>query len=505
MLSKQIKGGAILSYATIFLTNIVGILLTPFIIRSLGASEYGLYTMIGAFIGYMSVLDLGLNNTIIRFVAKYRAENNKKEEANFLALCFIMYAIISLIIVVVGLVLYFNINGLFGDTMNAEELRKAKIMAGILIFNLSITLPGGAFTGICNGYEEFIAPKTISIIRYIIRSVLIVAILLMGANSIGIVIVDTCMNLLFMASVAYVVFKKLKVKIRLYKFDKVLLKTILGYSIWIFIFSIVNQLRWQFGQVILGLNYETAIVAIYAVGVTLGTYYGAFSGAISSLFQPKAMKMVVKNEPSVIVTDTFIKISRILLLVLLFVFGGFILTGKQFIILWVGSEFTEAYSYTLLIMIGLTFILSQGFANNILQAHNKMTFRGVTLIVTTLLGFMLGWYYSLTYGALGLIVCTVVFMFIERACIWWYLKKSLAINMAHYFSRTLPLFISFLVAIAVGYLCIAQIQGSGWYIFSVKVLIYSMIYFTCIYFSLDDFEKELIKTSFKKLNTIKSS
>ena len=81
MAVNQLKGGVALSYITIFLTNVIGLLITPFIIRSLGTAEYGLYTMIGALVGYMSVLDFGLNKTVVRFVAKYRAEKEKYENA----------------------------------------------------------------------------------------------------------------------------------------------------------------------------------------------------------------------------------------------------------------------------------------------------------------------------------------------------------------------------------------------------------------------------------------
>src|SRR5690606_41053038 len=104
---NQLKGGAALSYITIFLTNIVGLVLTPFIIRSFGSAEDGLYTMIGALVGYMSVLDFGLNDTIVRYVAKYRAENDKEGEENFLAHSFIMYVCISIVVTILGLILYF--------------------------------------------------------------------------------------------------------------------------------------------------------------------------------------------------------------------------------------------------------------------------------------------------------------------------------------------------------------------------------------------------------------
>ena len=96
---SQLKKGALLSYVTIILTNLIGLLLTPFIVRSLGNSEYGLYALIGAFIGYISVLDLGLNNTIVRYVSKYRAENDKEGEEVFLGTTMLIYAFISFIVI----------------------------------------------------------------------------------------------------------------------------------------------------------------------------------------------------------------------------------------------------------------------------------------------------------------------------------------------------------------------------------------------------------------------
>ena len=94
---NQIKTGAFLNYVIIFLTNVVGILLTPFILNHIGKNEYGVYTTIGALVGTISILDLGLNNTIVRFVAKYRAENDKKGEENFLATTMIIYGCISVL------------------------------------------------------------------------------------------------------------------------------------------------------------------------------------------------------------------------------------------------------------------------------------------------------------------------------------------------------------------------------------------------------------------------
>src|SRR5699024_12765278 len=119
MQKSQLKSGVYLSYISLFVSNVSNLILTPFIIRNLGDSEYGLYMLIGAFVGYIAVLDFGLGNTIVRFVAKYRAENDKKSEENFLYSTFIIYSMISAVILLIGVILYFNLH-------RSEERRVGK-------------------------------------------------------------------------------------------------------------------------------------------------------------------------------------------------------------------------------------------------------------------------------------------------------------------------------------------------------------------------------------------
>ena len=235
---SQLKKGAILSYINILLTNVIGLILTPFIIKSLGDSEYGLYALIGSFIAYFSLMDLGLNNTIIRFVAKYRAQKDSKGEANFLATILLIYFVISLVIVVLGIITYFNLDKIYGSALTAAELYKAKIMFVILIFNVGITLPGGSFVAISTGYEQFVFPRAAILIKYLIRSIVLVVVLLYGGDAISIVILDTLINVLFITVNWLFVNKKLKVKFKLYDLNKELLAEIFSYSIWIFMIAI---------------------------------------------------------------------------------------------------------------------------------------------------------------------------------------------------------------------------------------------------------------------------
>ena len=82
---NQRKGGAILSYVSIIVNTAIQILYTPLLIRMLGQSEYGLYSLVYSVIGYLTVLDLGFGNAIIVYTSKYRAKGKDKPNKRMLS------------------------------------------------------------------------------------------------------------------------------------------------------------------------------------------------------------------------------------------------------------------------------------------------------------------------------------------------------------------------------------------------------------------------------------
>lgn len=498
---SQLKKGALLSYFTIFITNIIGLVLTPFIIRSLGDAEYGLYTLIGAFVGYISVLDFGLNNTIVRFVAKYRAEKDKKGEENFLAIIMLIYVVISVVIAIIGIILYFNLDVLFSNSLTLDEITKAKVMFIILIFNLAITLPGGAFTAICSGYEHFVFPRTINIVRYVVRSVMVVGLLLAGGDAIGLVVLDTIMNLFVIVFNGYYVLRKLKVTFKLHFFEMALVKEIFSYSVWVFVLVLVSEFQWKAGQVILGARTNTILVAVYAVGIMLGGYYGAFSGAISGVFLPRATKMIVEKSNGKELTIMMVRIGRISFLVLLLIFGGFILFGKQFIYLWIGETYEDSWNVAVIIMIGYTIPLVQSFANLILSAKSLFAFKAFTYIFFIGVGTFLGALSISDYGVVGMVLGTTIGWLLAIIIMNIYYSKVLHLEIGTFvkqmFYKIVPSFLSIML---IGYF-ISKIEGEGWFNFSLKGILFCMTYCIVMYlFGMLESEKELIKKVVKFKN-----
>ncbi|RZJ34864.1 MAG: polysaccharide biosynthesis protein [Flavobacterium sp.] len=472
---SQLKKGAILSFVTIILTNGIGLVLTPFMIYKLGDSEYGLYTLIGSLVGYISVLDFGLNNSIVRFVARYRALEERANEENFLATTMLIYGVISAVIVLLGIALYFNLDSFF-DKLTPGEMVKAKIMFIILIFNLAITLPGGAFGAICSAYEKFVFPRALNIIKYLMRSAMVVSLLTLGGDSISIVVMDTILNVAIILIEAFYVFRRLKVVFKMHHFEFSLVREIFAYSVWIFVFAMVGQFQWKGGQFILGVISGTTAVAIYAVGIMLGTYYGAFSTAISGVFLPRATKMTYLNATGEELTQMMVRIGRISLLVLLMILGGFFLYGRQFVHLWLPSTYRNSWLIALIVMIGYTIPLVQAFANSILEAKNKFSFKAIVYIGLIVLGTLFGAYLAKFYGAVGIILGTTTGWLLSQVIMNIYYSRVIGIHIVPFFLGLVRgLLPTFFLILAFGY-AISFIPGKDWFNLILKIALYAAVF-----------------------------
>jgi O-antigen/teichoic acid export membrane protein len=480
---SQLKKGALLSYINIGITNITGLILTPYIIRSLGDSEYGLYILVGSMIAYISLLDLGLNNTIIRYVSKYRAEKDKIGEENFLATTMLIYAFISIITVAIGISLYFNLDSFFKDSLTTEEMVKAKKMFLVLIFNLAITLPGGSFTATCNAYEHFVFPRVLLIIKYLSRAALIFTLLLYFPYALTLVWIDTILNLIIIGISAFYVFKTLKVRFKLHQWNTKLVKDIFSYSVWIFLAAIVMRLQWNAGQLVLGISEDTVAVAIFGVGVLLGGYYGAFAGAINTLLLPKATSMSVYQNKAIHYNSIVQKVGRLNGFVLFLILAGFFTYGKDFIILWVGDTYLYSWEIALLIMIAMTLHLLQAFGNSILQAKKKNRFKSLIGLVTVSIAVISAIFLVPLYHFRGVIYPLFIALILNSFFMSWYYYKIFGFDLVDFLKNVVIKPVLVVIPIGILFFFIKNYwQVQNWLDLSIQVFLFVAVYSILIFF-----------------------
>ena len=73
------KKGVILSYVGLIIDILSGMIYVPFLLRSLGQAEYGIYNLTTTISSYLLLLDLGIGNALVRYMAKYRVNYHKHQ------------------------------------------------------------------------------------------------------------------------------------------------------------------------------------------------------------------------------------------------------------------------------------------------------------------------------------------------------------------------------------------------------------------------------------------
>ena len=400
---NQLKAGVVLNYVVIFLNTVVGLLYTPYMLRMMGQSEYGLYSLVASVIAYLTVLDLGFGNAIVRYTAKFRAEKKTEEQYEMFGMFFLLYLVIGIIAFGIGLGLYFNVDTLFGNTMTAVELDRARIMMLLLVANLAFTFPMSIWGSIIQAYEDFVFQKSLNIFRIILNTAVMICLLHFGYKAVAMVVIQTIFNVLTL--VVNFIYCRRKLNIHIYfrfkHFHWGFLKEVAIYSFWIFLNAIMDRVYWSTGQFVLGAMVGTAAVAVFAIAIQLEGMYMQFSTAISSVFLPKVTAMVATNRSRKEISDLFIRTGRIQYIVLAYILSGFIIFGRQFIELWAGAGYSDAYIISLLFFIPLTVPLIQNLGITILQARNEMKFRSILYIIIALVSLAMQIVLTRYFGGIG--------------------------------------------------------------------------------------------------------
>lgn len=500
MRKNELKSGAVLSYISLFLGSFISILYTPIMLNILGKSEYGLYTLANSVIGYLGVLDFGLGNAIVKYTSRYRALDDKEGEYNLSGMLFIVYSIISLIVIAAGFIIVTNTDLIFSKSLSIQEQNTMKVLIVIMVFNMAISLPFGIFSSIVIAYEKFVFQKTVGLIRNILNPFIMLPALLMGYKAIGMTIATTILNIAYILINMYYCFNVLKIKIKFNKFQVDLFKDIMGYSFFIFLNMIVDKIYWATDQVILGIVSGTTMVAIYSIGSTLSTYYISFSSAISNIFLPRITQMVTKNVSDKDISDLFIKVGRIQYIILSFIICGFIIIGKDFIQIWAGNGYEQSYYIALVVMIPLTIPLIQNLGISILQAKNMHKYRSNLYVVVAVINVIISVPLAKLFGGIGCAFASGICFFIGNGVlINIYYYKKVNIDIPRFWKNVMILSIPVVISLVIGNIVTSFVRGAGLTNLFIKGLIFSIIYFMLmIKIGMNDYEKNLVITPLKK-------
>lgn len=493
--NKQRRLGVLLSYIVMASNFLVGLLYTPYMIKSLGQSEYGNYYYVSSLVSYLSLLTCGFGSAYLRFSTPYKKNHDEAGVSSINGLFLTLFLVMGSIALVLGGLMTAGSDVILGGSLTVDELATGKILMGIMVVNLFLSFPVSVFNSFIIAQEKFVFQKGLALVQAILSPCLSIIILRLGYKSVGIAIGVLAITILIDSCTIWYCIVKLKMKFT-FKLNNIShAKEVFVFSSFLLLSMVVDQINWSVDKYVLGKLCGTAVVAIYTVGATINTYYKSIGEAISNVFVPEVYTLLEEENGDVKVTRLMTRLGRIQFIVLGLICSGFIVFGKSFIHLWVGDDYRASYYVILLLMIPVTIPEIQKIGLEIQKAKNLHQFRSILYAIISIVNVGISIPLSIQFGAIGAATGTAITVLIGNGLIMnIYYQRVVNLDMAFFWNNIIKLIPPVLFSLLIGVIATNLINITSWLVFCPLVVAYSVIYLISIYFvGMNQEEKRFIE------------
>ena len=497
----QKKAGVLLSYGQTVLSTVISLLYTPVMLRLLGQSEYGLYTLVNGFISNLSLMSFGLGSAYVRFYARSEVSDGEEGVSRINGMFMTIFLVIGALSLLTGGVLVANVHNIFAAKLTPGEIETARVLMALLVINIAVSFPCSVFTSYITARERFFFQRVVSMIRTVLNPIVMLPLLLMGLGSVSLVIVTLVLSAVTDVLSMHYCFKKLKMRLTFGRFDMRLLREMFGFSFFIFLNMIIDQINWTVDTTLLGILSGTAATAIYGVGSQVHRYYMTLSTSISGVFVPQINRIVARGEGDGALTRLFTRVGRIQFMLLMLVFTGFVFVGEPFIEAWGGGEYEGAYPIALLLMGPVSIPLIQNLGIEIQRAKNKHQFRSKVYFVMALANVLISIPLCMRWEGLGCALGTGISMIVCNGFVMnWYSHRHIGLDMLYFWKQILRIVPSFLPALLAGCLALRLHVFAGYSGVLLFAVPYAALFCLCLYaLGMDESERRLVKAAFGKI------
>jgi O-antigen/teichoic acid export membrane protein len=398
--SALLKGSSFRVIQTIISIGI-GFWMLPFLITHLGSEDYALWVLIGSIISSYYLMDLGLNHTVTRYVARYIYTEDYEQANKIINTALFIYSVLGIVLFAITvLAVIFIAPEIVNDP---KDLKTAQVILLISGLSLSLEFPSKAFPGVISAYLRF---DTIAVVRTLGSIMSAIAIFLFISNGAGVVtlaVISFITNIFttsFFIYYSYNLFSSLDIaKKHISKTDMI---EIFHFSKWTFIVDITNLLKNKMDIWMIASFLSSAGITTYFIAARLIEYATQIVGQALGFTVPVFTKYYAKDQLDKMAEALIFFVKLYVFLLMLFVVG-FTVLGEEFIKLWIGDEIDIKIAYQCLIVlaVGRLLILITNPFVSVLMTIKKHKYATYLSIVDTIAVTLSALYLIPEYGLIG--------------------------------------------------------------------------------------------------------
>jgi O-antigen/teichoic acid export membrane protein len=341
----------------------VGFFLSPFILHHLGDEAFGLWVLIFTLTGYYGIFDFGIRSSLVRYVSKFQAVNDKDQLARVVNTSLFAYSLIAVILLVPTV-----LGGIYVDRLfhiPAGFLREARILFLMVGYALALGFPLGISGGILEGLQKFYLINGTNILSTLVRAGLIVYVLRHGFGLLSVALITVSLPLLASAVRTAMAHRLLAIPYGWTYVDRHSFQHLANYGSVTFMIILALQLRFKTDAVIIGSFLSAAAITYFSIGSRLVDYAAQVVSSLANIFTPMSSQSHATGNYARL-RAIFISGNRACALVMFPMTVILIVLGKSIIEAWVGPRYVSSYVVLLILLIPTALYEAQASSNRLL-------------------------------------------------------------------------------------------------------------------------------------------
>lgn len=331
--------------------------LTPFVLRSLGDTRYGVWVLATGLTGYYGLLDLGLRGGTIQYLTRYLARRdyaamNRTASTSVaaLAVCGLVVSFASLAISCVAPLIF---------TIPEDAISEVRWCIAILGITTAIQFTFAVYSAVFVATQRYDLANAIAIPIRLTSAAGTCISLKLGYGLLGLCVVNAMCDMLACigrAAVAHRILPELRVSLRLAAWRD--FRPILSYGIVNSLIQGATTLKNYSSALIIGLFMPLAALAPFNLAAGMMLQIDHLFGTMSVVFFPLATQLDAEGEREKL-RRMYFAVSRIFLCVAVTVGMIGAIWADEFYRLWVGPTFVDGREYTSVVLLFWILMLAE--------------------------------------------------------------------------------------------------------------------------------------------------
>lgn len=437
--SRGVARSILSNWATFIFAAGVNFVLSPFVVRTLGDTQYGAWVLLGSMVGHLGLLDIGVRSAVTRYVASYYTANEHTKATRLYSTALRIFSFAGLVAIVVSLVLSLLVGRVFN--VPAELVQIARIVVVLGGINVAASLVGGVFGGVLIGLERFDYNNGIEILVAAVRSIGVVVALKTGQGLIGLAIVQFVATALRIVASVWVT-RSLYPQLNLvsWAWDADAARLLLTFGLSASLLHVSSAIMFYSDSLVIGAFLPVAMVTYFAIAGNLLDYARSVMSGISQTLSPRVSALQASGHGSALESATMMS-ARLSSIVIMPIAVTFLVTGPQFIGLWMGPEFADLAG-RILRVISVPLIVLSGYqvVTAAMLGVGKHAELIPVFIAEALVNVVLSVIWVRKYGVLGTAFGTMIPRVIVSAIIGpMYARKSIGVHLPTFWKEVFVL------------------------------------------------------------------